>query len=200
MYVRYDTPKSFFRDAVSDKRGFARMEQSRDVRKLDIPTVYENPRRDALEVKKRLDEELKRELDSRQKSVSGEFRFTTSPRLSTAAGTPDRRMPVSRMNSNASDSSEKGRGASRRSSKGDKVDITDEPFANFADIETSTWPSPQTTRSFDNNPFRMQELSGDDSLLKSLSFASESEIESLVRILVSERPSLRSIIHSALSQ
>lgn len=172
------------------------MDLNKDVKKLDIPAAYDHPKRDAVEVKMRLDEELKRETNARQKSVSGEFRLGYSNRPSTSAETPDRRIPVPRMNSNASDSSDKLRKPRTRVSRSDKGD---EPFTAFSDFETSAWPSPQTSENFDN-PFRMQEWGNDDSLYKSLSLAPAEEIETLIRSLVRDRPSLRSVIHSALSQ
>ena len=169
------------------------MDSKKSVQKLDIPTLYDDPKRDAAEVRRKLDDEVRRESDAFRKSISGEYRHGASPTLSTATGTPDRRLTVPRMNSNTSDASEKGKHPARRS-------VTfEEPFANFADFETSSWPSPQVAKQADN-PFVMKEAGSNDELVNSLCQLSDSDVKSIIQELMTRRPSLVPIIHAAINQ
>lgn len=169
------------------------MDTEKGAQKLDIPTSYDDPQRDAVEIKHRLDKEVRRESDVFRRSISGEYRAAVSPTLSTATGTPDRRIQVPRMNSNVSESSDKARQSIRKSK------MQDEPFATFTDFESSGWPSPPLGQDSEN-PFVLRDSSFDSiELVTSLSNLTEKELQSVLCELVAKRPSLRPVIHSAIS-
>ena len=137
-------------------------------------------------MRRKLDEELKRERDVYRKSSSGEYKH--SPQMSTCVPTPERPIAVSRSNSGVS-----GKRSTSRS-KREAVDVHSDPFANFADFEQSALQSPQEC-GLGDNPFRLEEQT--DVLVAQICELSRDEFSAVLKRVIKRKPSHREIIHQA---
>jgi hypothetical protein len=169
------------------------MENQVGTTKLDIPVTYDDPHRNAAEIRVKLDVEARRESDAFKKGVSGEHRVPMSPPVSTAVPTPDWKFRVPRSNSSFSDASGKQKRSPQRRSVTSRKSETVDPLEKFADFETSSWPSPQV-----DNPFIIEDSC--DRALTSLQLLNDAEVSGVLERLAQARPALRSVIHSVFSQ